>query len=95
MLDFCPSLSFILALANKKLCVLKGTHARDFHSLFLTFFLHYSLTNRYLTQYNQHLKKNFFFTSFNHSPLLPKAGSGHHHQEREVKLSIVFETVHL
>jgi hypothetical protein len=28
----------------------KGTHARDFHSLFLNFFLHISLTYRYKTQ---------------------------------------------
>jgi hypothetical protein len=30
---------------------LKSTHARDFHSLFLNFFLHLSLSNRYKTQY--------------------------------------------
>ncbi len=28
---------------------LKGTHARDFHSLFLNFFLHLSVTGRYKT----------------------------------------------
>ncbi len=37
---------------------LKGTNARDFHSLFLNFFLHLSLTNGYKTQYGQHFRKN-------------------------------------
>jgi hypothetical protein len=36
---------------------LKGTHARDFHSLFFNFFLHLSVTNRYKTQYNHHFRK--------------------------------------
>jgi hypothetical protein len=30
--------------------LLKGTHARDFHSLFLNFSSHISVTNRYKTQ---------------------------------------------
>ncbi len=30
--------------------VLKGTHARDFHSLFLNLFLHLSITYGYKTQ---------------------------------------------
>jgi hypothetical protein len=34
--------------------LLKGTHARDFHSPFLNFFLHLSVTNRYKTQNSQH-----------------------------------------
>jgi hypothetical protein len=36
---------------------LKGTYARDFHSLFLNFFLHISVTNRYKTQSSQHFRK--------------------------------------
>ncbi len=36
---------------------LKGTHARDFHSLFLNFFLHISVTNRYKTQSSQYFRK--------------------------------------
>jgi hypothetical protein len=35
----------------------KGTHARDFYSLFLNFFLHLSVTNRYKKQYSQHFRK--------------------------------------
>ncbi len=40
-----------------KLHTFKGTHARDFHCLFLNFFLHLSVTNRYQTQYSQHFRK--------------------------------------
>jgi hypothetical protein len=36
---------------------LKGTHARDFHSLFLNFFWHISVNNRYKTQSSQHFRK--------------------------------------
>jgi hypothetical protein len=32
----------------------KDTHAQDFHSLFLNFFLHLSVTNRYKILYSQH-----------------------------------------
>jgi hypothetical protein len=39
------------------LSLLKGTHARDFHSLFLNFFLQLSVTNKYKTQYSQHFRK--------------------------------------
>ncbi len=35
----------------------KGTHARDFYSLFLKFFLHLSVTNKYKTHYSQHFQK--------------------------------------
>jgi hypothetical protein len=38
---------------------LKGTHARDFHSLFLNFFLHILVTNRYKTQSSQHFRKYY------------------------------------
>jgi hypothetical protein len=38
--------------------LLKGTHARDFHSLFLNLILHLSNTKRYKTQYNQHFRKS-------------------------------------
>jgi hypothetical protein len=41
-----------------KVC-LKGTHARDFHGLFITFFLHHSFINRYQTQYSQHFDNLF------------------------------------
>jgi hypothetical protein len=37
---------------------LKGTHARDFQSLFLNFFLLLLVTNRYKTQYSQHFQKH-------------------------------------
>ncbi len=37
---------------------IKGTHARDFHSLFLNFFSHLSVTNRYKTQYSVHFRKH-------------------------------------
>jgi hypothetical protein len=42
----------------EKINGVKGTHARDFHSLFLNLFLHLSITNRYKTQYNQHFRKS-------------------------------------
>jgi hypothetical protein len=58
--------------------LLKGTHARDFYSLFLNFFLHLSVTNRYKTQFSQHFKKYTskfaqLFKIFDHSPFFSKA----------------------
>ncbi len=40
----------IYAVFEKLPAVFKGTHARDFHSLFLNFSLHISVTNRYKMQ---------------------------------------------
>ncbi len=37
--------------------ILKGTHARDFHNVFLNFFLNLLVTNRYKTHYSQHVRK--------------------------------------
>jgi hypothetical protein len=45
--------------ANKMLksVSIKGTHAQNFQSLFLNFFLHLSITNRYYSQHFQNLLK--------------------------------------
>jgi hypothetical protein len=80
--------------------LLKGTHAQDFHSLFLNFFLHLSLTNRYKRQYGQHFRKKFLkfaqiFKGSDNSPFSPKARSMAERccRKLNVKLSAVFVTV--
>ncbi len=82
------------------LFLLKGTHARDFHILFLNFILHLSLTNRYKTQYGQHFRKNSLkftqiFKVCDNSPFSPKARSMAEccRQKCNVKLSGVFVSV--
>ncbi len=79
---------------------IKGTHARDFRSLFLNLFMHLSITNRYKTQYNQHFRKSSSNSSryskfFYHSPISPKARSiaERCRRKRRVKFSVVFVTV--
>jgi hypothetical protein len=83
-----------------KASLLKGTHARDFHRLFLNIFLHLSVTNRYKMQYSQTFSNIFFkfaqiFDIFDHSPFLPKARSTPERcgRKREVKFSVIFVTV--
>jgi hypothetical protein len=66
---------------------IKGTHARDFHSLFLNFFLHLSVTNRYKTQYRQHFRK---YSS--NSPRYSKFSiTRRFRRKREAWLSVVAE----
>ncbi len=42
---------------HKKFKGVKGTHEREFRSLFIIFFLLISITNRYKTQYSKHFWK--------------------------------------
>ncbi len=79
---------------------LKGTHARDFHSLFIKFVLHLSVTYRYKNAVQPTFSKIFLkftqiFKVFEHSPLLPKAPSMAERccRKRGVKFSAVFVTV--
>ncbi len=85
---------------NLYISLLKGTHARDFHSLFLNFFLHLSVTNRYKTQYSQHFRKyssnspRYSKFSITHRfSLKARSMAEHCRQKHGVKLSVVFVTV--
>ncbi len=60
-------------------------HARDFHSLFLNFFLHISVTNRYKTQSSQHFRK---YSSNSHR-YLKFSVTCRFRRKREAWLSIV------
>ncbi len=70
---------------------IKGTHAWDFHSLFLNFFLHLSVTNIYKTQYSQHFRK-YSWNSPRYSKFLI---SRHFRRKREAWLSVVAENAEL
>jgi hypothetical protein len=76
---------------SKVTILLKGTHAQDFHSLFLNFFLHLSVTNRYKTQYSQHFRK---YSS--NSPRYSKFSiTCRFRRKREAWLSVVAENTAL
>ncbi len=76
---------------------LKGTHARDFHSLFLNFFCIFQSLIK--MQYNQHFQKSSSnsprYSKFWSLPIFAKARNRTEHcrQKLRVKFSIVFVTV--
>ncbi len=77
----------------------KPQRYEDFHSQFLTLFLHLSITNRYNAVQSTSLKIFFKFVQifeiFYHSPISPKARSITElcRRKRGVKFSVVFVTV--
>jgi hypothetical protein len=73
------------------LAALKGTHARDFHSLFLNDFLHLSVTNRYKTQFSQRFRKY----SLNLPRYLKFLITPRFRRKREAWLSVVAENAEL
>jgi hypothetical protein len=70
---------------------LKGTHARDFHSLLLNFFLHLSVTYRYKTQSSQHFRK-YSLNSHRYSKF---SITRRFRRKREAWLSVVAENAEL
>jgi hypothetical protein len=70
---------------------LKGTHARDFQSLFLNDFLHLSITNRYKMQFSQHFRKY----SLNSSRYSKFSITPRFRRKREAWLSVVAENAEL
>jgi hypothetical protein len=70
---------------------LKGTHARDFNSLFLNFLLHISVTNRYKTQSSQHFQK-YSSNSHRYSKF---SITRRFRRKREARLSVVAKNAEL
>jgi hypothetical protein len=74
-----------------KIVHLKGTHARDFHILFLNFFFHISVTNRYKTPSSQYFRK----CSSNSHRYSKFSITRRFRRKREAWLSVVAENVEL